>query len=410
VSSVSEVAPSRYTRPFHDRKEIYGENAINHAIEEGRITTVDAGLLRDFVVELRATRGISLGRANKIIYTLLSWRHFIGEYRGDSLQDIYRGISRLNDARIGTKPYKQNTRRDFITFLKRFYRWLISRGLSAIRVDEINAIRAPRRDTMTKTAEHLLSEDQIRAMIEACQNSRDRALLAVMYDGGFRLEEMGTLSWGQVKFDEYGAVINVNEKTQYPRYVRITASAQFLAAWMNDYPLKISRDALVFITRAHQPLEYNGIAKQFKVIARRAGITKHITPHLLRHSRITHMIQRGYNESIVKKVMWGNLNTTMFSTYVHLTNSDIDHEILSKQGIVEEKVKDSKAMEPKQCVNCRTINPPTHAFCSRCGQPLSQEVAISMEKIQQEIEETDEFKMVMRLIEEKLSSKGRAFS
>ena len=42
-------------------------------------------------------------------------------------------------------------------------------------------------------------------MIDACQTSRDRALIAMLYDGGFRLKELATLSWGDVKFDEIGA-------------------------------------------------------------------------------------------------------------------------------------------------------------------------------------------------------------
>jgi len=203
MSSAFLVAPSRHTRSFHNQKTQYGENSIDRAVKSGLITSIDAELIRKFIVELRATRGISVGRANKIIFTVVSWRRFIGEYRQNSIHDLYAGITRLNDARIKGRPYKQNSRRDFLNFLKRFYQWLIIQDYSSIKKGAIEEITSPRRDTMTKTAEQLLSEDQILAMIEACQNSRDRALLAVMYEGGFRVEEMGILSWGQVKFDPH---------------------------------------------------------------------------------------------------------------------------------------------------------------------------------------------------------------
>jgi integrase/recombinase XerD len=121
VSSNSLIAPSRHTRSFHNQKTQYGENSIDFAVKSGLITSIDAELIRKFIVELRATRGISLGRTNKIIFTVVGWRRFIGEYQQNSIHDIYAGITRLNDARIKGRPYKQNTRRDFLNFLKRFY-------------------------------------------------------------------------------------------------------------------------------------------------------------------------------------------------------------------------------------------------------------------------------------------------
>ncbi|MDP3397179.1 MAG: tyrosine-type recombinase/integrase [Methanoregula sp.] len=45
-----------------------------------------------------------------------------------------------------------------------------------------------------------------------------------------------------------------------------------------------------------------------------AGITKHVTPHLFRHSRITHIRNDGVQESVIKMMMWGTVNTTMFET------------------------------------------------------------------------------------------------
>ena len=54
---------------------------------------------------------------------------------------------------------------------------------------------------MTRTAQMMISEDEIRAIIEACQNSRDRAIIATLYEG-FRVEEIGRLHDFGVKFGE----------------------------------------------------------------------------------------------------------------------------------------------------------------------------------------------------------------
>jgi len=374
-------------------------------MEKGKLTAEDARLIRNFVAELKATKGISTGRANKLIFTLVSWRQFIGPYPTNTIPDLYRGIELLREARqYNGAPYKQNTRRDFMLVLKRFYRWLIANGLSSVPRAKIDEIKAPSSDRMTKTAQQMFSEDEIRALIEACENSRDRAIIATMYEGGFRCEEIGQLTWGQVKFDEYGTIINVNEKTGRPRYVRLLAATQYLIQWKNDYPFSATAESLVFLSFQKLPLQYPAVAMQMKKIAKRAGITKRITPHLLRHSRITAMIRQGYHESTVKKTMWGNINTTMFPTYLHLTDDDIDNEILERQGIRKPAERRSVSMDARQCTNCNTINAPTSQFCSVCGQPLSDEAEIGIEQLKRDIEATPEYKRIMQMIRENLMS------
>ena len=309
-----DPAPTSRDRAFHCQKPEYADHSIDTAVARNRLTLEDAQLIRAFISELKATKGISTGRANKIIFTLITWRRFLGPFRTNCITDLYQGINNLKEVRINGRPYKQNTLRDFMNFIKRFYLWLIKHQYSLIMKDDVREIKVPRTDTMTKTAEMMLSEEEVRKMINACMNSRDRALIATLYEGGFRIEEIGTLTWSQLKVDDYGTIINVNKKTEKPRYVRLVAATPYLAAWRNDYPFAISSEGLIFTSQKRLPLRYEGIALQLKKIAARAGISKRITPHLFRHSKITTMVQQGYNETIIKKMMWGNIRTGMFET------------------------------------------------------------------------------------------------
>ena len=122
----------------------------------------------------------------------------------------------------------------------------------------------------------------------------------------------------------------------------------YLASWRNDYPLTVTPDAFVFLSNKKAPLGYNGLAKQIRVIAKRAGITKHITPHIFRHTRATILIRQGYGEAIVKKLLWGNLNSKMFSTYLHLVDSDVERVVAEKAGIITKEER-SKTLEARQC-------------------------------------------------------------
>ena len=399
----AQQAPSRHVRPFHGAKSVYADNSITKAVKKGQLTAEDALLIRNFIAEIKATHGISVGRANKIIFTLVTWRKFIGPYQTISMPDLYRGIEILREARHDGVPYKQNTLRDFMLIIKRFTRWMVKNGYSTLPLEKIHEIKAPARDRMTKTAQQMLTEDEVLAMVEACQNSRDRAIIATLYEGGFRIEEIGMLTWGQVKFDEYGTVVNVNEKTGRPRYVRLVSASPYIIQWKNDFPFQTTPDALVFISNQRLPLRYAAVAMQLKKIAHRAGLRKKITPHLFRHSRINAMLQKGYNESIIKKTMWGNINTTMFGTYVHLVDNDIDIEVLEKQGITKRDTHRSVAMDVRECRNCHTLNAPTSLFCMTCAQPLTEGAQRSMVRLKQDIERTPEYTLIVDMIKQNLA-------
>jgi site-specific recombinase XerD len=333
------------------------------------------------VAEISATRHISSGRAFKLYYTLVKFREFIGPFRENTIADIYTGIDLVRTAKNpdGTSRYKQNTLGDFIRFLKRFYLWMCENHYTIINEKKIQKIRPPSYDTSTKTAEMLLTEEEVKAMIEACQNSRDRAIIATLYEGGLRIGEIAALKWKDVKFTDWNATITTAFKTGKSRTIPLVMARSYLAAWRNDYPLPVTSDSFTFLNNKHTPIGYAGIAKQLRIIAGRAGIKKHITPHIFRHTRATIMIRQGYGEAIIKKLLWGNLNSDMFSTYLHLVDGDVERVIAEKAGVAQ-KDQRSKALESRQCPRCFTVNGPTLGFCGTCGFELTKE---AMEKVKQ---------------------------
>jgi site-specific recombinase XerD len=362
----------------------YSYNTLEKKIKSGMITEDDAALIREFVAEARAVSQISNSRAFKLHVVLTQLREFVGPYRTNTIADVYSAIDAIKNVKNpdGSPRYKKNTIGDFIRFLKRFHLWLVENHYSTIDEKKLSKIHTPGYDTMTKTAEQMLSEDQIKAMIQACQISRDRALIACLYEGGFRVGELGKLTWKQVKFTDWNVVINVNDKTERPRFIPLVMARSYLAQWKNDYPGEITDEGFVFLTNGkHQSLQYRGVAKQLSKIAERAGIEQHITPHIFRHSRITHLIQQGCSESIIKKMMWGNIITKQFATYAHLTDTDTENEIARMNGITTpDKKKKSESLEPRQCPRCFTVNGPTLSFCGNCGLELTEE---AMDKVKQ---------------------------
>lgn len=367
---------------FHKSEEKFRaqcEHSLRNRLNEGVINERDAELIQLFVAEMRATVGISNSRAAKITGQLAGARRWIGPYDQIVTSDLYQAIDRINNE-VG---YTRNFKADVSRGLKRFCLWLCETGHANEGLAEVK-IRKIKPQTFSKTtkkAEDLLTEDEVRAMIEHATTSRDRAIISMLYEGGFRIGELGELKWKQVTFNDWNVAISTDFKTGKSRHVPLVMSRSYLQAWVNDYPGTPGPDSFVFLTSRGDPLQYQGLVKRLRKIAESAGIERHITPHIFRHSRITHLIRQGYQESIIKKMCWGNPDTDMFSVYLHLVDEDVDNEIATRLGIKKRgrPTQASKALEPIQCPRCYTVHGPTARFCDQCGAALTEEAAQSIQ-------------------------------
>lgn len=381
---------ARTNQRFHRTDAKFRESApglLDRALTAGTITTNDANLIREFVTEKACSNNLSPSRIYKMYGFFVGWREHVGPYRENIIGDLYAGIERLKTATKadGRRRYTQNTQGDYVKALKRFYLWLVDEGYAApsIKRAKVQGIRPPSPNTMTKTAEMMLAPEEIKRIIDAARSPRDKAIIALLYEGGLRIGEIGELTWDAVKFNDWNVVVNVNAKTERPRYIPVVMARPYLAAWRAAYPGDTTGSAFVFVTNRGLPLQYNMVAKNLRTFAKRADITKRITPHVFRHSRCTHLLREGYPESIIKKMLWGNPNSDMLSTYGHLVDTDVEREIAAHNGVSTAEHRRDTALDPIQCQRCYSINTPGGRFCSTCGLELTAE-AVSEKKSAEE--------------------------
>lgn len=389
---------------FHKKDDAYprmSKSILDLGVTEGRLTERDRSLIREFVGEVGAARSLTPARRYKLTTILAGSRRFIGPFEDLTITDLHEGLERIQTATKddGTPFFKRNTVADYIRFIKRFVLWTIENGYSSLPEKKVKAIRSPAYDTMTKTVADLLTEDDVAAMIRAAKTPKDRAMISLLYEGGFRVGELANLRWGDVVFSDWNLQVNTNEKTGRPRYIPLVQSRGYMATWRDAYPGTPTPDAYVFVTsNKHEPIQYQGVVKQLRKAAKKGGVEKHITPHIFRHSRITHLIQQGMNESAIKLMMWGNIGTEMFRTYAHLCNNDIDRSVAQLAGIViPGEVERSTALKPRQCSRCYTVNTSTSNFCNACGLPLTAQSADSVRSMTEQIEADPRFKRAVTI-------------
>ena len=353
------------------------EPYLEGKIAEGHITRSDADLILEHLYERQAQRGISDETVRTSASYIALLRNHTPEFEQCTTADVMKAVAAIR--RLHLRP---NTERKYILHIKQFFAWLDERGIAEVDVSKIDKVKAPPADWITKTADEMLTIDEVQRIIRACRTSRDRAMLAVLYEGALRPVEVIKMNWKQVEFDRYGAKLTTDGKTGKRRHIRLLMSSQYLAAWKADYPGGATSDSPIFVQLRGAPARMTrGAMRQIiRRAAKRAGVEKPIHPYLFRHSRITHWVETGLNESVIKLQSWGNLKSPMLATYAHVSDAAIDKAVLEHAGI---RRREERQEEPKpvQCPQCDTVNAPNSPACYVCGCPLTRDAKYTVEML-----------------------------
>ena len=194
---------------------------------------------------------------------------------------------------VGIIQQEQNyslwTKQGYKVMLKRFYKWFYQ--------DEnyptlVSWIKTSIKKSLLKLPGEgdLLNELDIQKLLNSSNHTRDKAFVAVLWESGCRVGEVGSLKIKNVSADQHGFVITVSGKTG-SRQIRLMFSVPYLSTWLNNHPLRNDREAALWVnignTNHNKPLKYAPISKMLKNLFKQAGIQKRPNPHMFRHSRAT---------------------------------------------------------------------------------------------------------------------------
>lgn len=148
---------------------------------------------------------------------------------------------------------------------------------------------------------------------------RNKAMLEVMYATGLRVSELVGLCFSNIDFEN--SLIRVNGKGKKDRIVPLGEIAQYyLKIYINDYRSKLlnkNNYDLIFLNNHGKPISRQGFNFILNNIRKEVKIDKDITPHTLRHSFATHLLERGADiRSIQEMLGHENISTTNIYTYV----------------------------------------------------------------------------------------------
>ena len=243
-----------------------------------------------------------------IAQSVASW----GETETLHLRSYFSGLRRQ-----GLSP--RSIGRHIVT-VRRFYGFLETEGV-------VNENPVPRFHQVAggRKLPQTLSADDVRKLLaqpdlQEPLGVRDQAMLELLYATGLRVSELITLQMQQINFQ--GNYLTVKGKGSKVRAVPFGQWArQKLLDYVKGARLRLSKgraSAFVFINRSGRPLTRQGFWKLIRGHALTAGIEKRVTPHTLRHSFATHLLEGGADLRSVQSMLGhADISTTQIYTHVN---------------------------------------------------------------------------------------------
>lgn len=226
-------------------------------------------------------------------------RRYISELRG-------RGLSARSTARA-------------LAALRGLYRFMLERNDTM--TDPTLDLDSPK---LMRGLPHFLSVAEIDALLAAPDQSkplglRDRAMIETLYATGMRVSELVSLDIGQMRLDP--GYVRVWGKGDKERIVPIGSSARHWVARYLDEARPILDKAgsqAVFLTNRGGPMTRQCFWYLLKRYGRAAGVTTHLSPHVMRHSFATHLLEHGADLRAVQ-AMLGHADISTTEIYTHIT-------------------------------------------------------------------------------------------
>jgi integrase/recombinase XerC len=213
-----------------------------------------------------------------------------------------------------------------IATLRSFYKFLVKRNL--IKTNPVMFIRTPKQE---RKLPRVLEYDEIKRLLDAPSTdnwlgARDRAIMETLYSTGVRVSELVSLNMDDVDF--LGEVIHVRGKGKKERIAPIGSSALQAIQHYMEFRNRRSQNnpgfdtKVLFVNKHGKRLSTRSVRRKMDKYLKIAGLDIAISPHTLRHSFATHMLNNGADLRSVQELL-GHQSLSTTQIYTHLNTKKL---------------------------------------------------------------------------------------
>lgn len=292
-----------------------------------RLEEIDK-ILEDFGAHLLLEKGLS---ENTVVSYLTDAGHLVEFMKSRQLTPvtteeihIHEFLTLLHE--MGISPRSQAR---LLSGIKSFFNFLRIEGY--IDASPVEFIEAPK---LSNHLPEVLSVEEIDAMIAAIpankdESLRNHAIIETLYGSGLRVSELVDARLSRIDLEE--RLMIVEGKGSKQRIVPVSpTSANLIGEWLKQrakMEIKPEGNDILFLNRRGRPLTRVMIFYIIKELAQLAGVKKNVSPHTLRHSFATHLLEGGANLRAIQEML-GHETIATTELYLHLDRSRLRRELL----------------------------------------------------------------------------------
>ena len=281
-------------------------------------------ILMDYLHYLKVERGLSENTINSYGIDLKLFLEYLRENEIPSFKQVNKEVivNYMQSEKNNNKANSSILRS--VSSLRKFFQYLAQEKI--IEKDPMLLIDTP------KKKQHLpqvLTKEEVEKLLRSPNTGqvlglRDRVMLELMYATGLRISEIINL-----KLEDLHLTMGTLQTLGKGHKERIVPVGDEAIKWVNRYLeearpklLKQKRSNYLFLNLHGNNLTRQGVWKNLKAEVRKAGIQKNITPHTLRHSFATHILENGADLRIVQELL-GHADISTTQIYTHLSNKQL---------------------------------------------------------------------------------------
>jgi len=287
-------------------------------------------LLLDYIEHLEVEGGRSAKTAENYRLYLERFVEFTNDTTVDKIT-----TEMIRKYRLWLNRYKNINDDDLATItqsyhliaLRGFLGYLSRRDINSLSPDKIELPKVARKQVT------FLHYDEVQRLIAAVntnceQGLRDRALIELLFSSGLRVSELVNLNRDHVNTKRREFMVRGKGKKDRPVFISETASQcvqDYLAERLDNLPplfLSYSRNNQTSTSGDYRRLTARSIQRIITKYARLAGITKHVSPHTMRHSFATDLLMNGADIRSVQSML-GHSNISTTQVYTHVTDEHL---------------------------------------------------------------------------------------
>ena len=283
--------------------------------------------MSDFLEYLEVEKGRSLKTIENYAHYLNRFDEFAGEIKVskitlDMISKWRKWLNRYttDDGRV----IGRTTQNYHLIAMRSFLRYLARRDIASLAPDKIELATAKRPPVS------FLDKDEVQRLMDTVKpdtlaGKRDRAILALLFSSGLRISELVALNRDSINLERGEFTIRGKGQKDRPVYISEYAThilQDYLASRKDDFdPLFIhfSGSKSELEGGNYTRLTARSIQRAVERYSKQAGITKHVTPHTLRHSFATDLLMNGADLRSVQGLL-GHSNIATTQVYTHLTD------------------------------------------------------------------------------------------